>query len=135
MRAISLASGQGTVQSDHKDKNHQRSVDPLGIPGQPVGQVNIEIVHAGVRILPGDQGQGTIKFKQDQGQAFQKHQAKADPEPSVEFIRKGCVKHIKNNHIEKKPDRGVDDFDQDKFGPGVHGEPVLLADALQAIYK
>jgi len=69
-------SGEQSVYGKDKGNHHQGRVNQFGIPSQPIGQINIKIIAGSISISSRNESQWTIKFKQQQGQAFQDNQTK-----------------------------------------------------------
>jgi hypothetical protein len=110
-------------QCQNKNSDHDACINDFIVFGQPFGQVNIEIVFPGIRILSCPNGQWTIHFEYQQGQTLKKNQPVANPQPLIHFICQNSIQHIKDNHIEKYPNDGVQDFYQCKFGLVCHKLP------------
>jgi hypothetical protein len=98
------------VQQEYNGNGKYNPVYELVVFCQPVGQKNIKVVPAGVRIPAGYNGKGANHFKRNQYNTFQQHQYKANPNPFVNFIYDNCIKQVIYHHIKKHPDDGVDGF-------------------------
>lgn len=100
---------------DNHSKKNNGCIDQFIIFCQPFWQINVEIMVSGIRIFPGNQGDGTHLIEYQQNKSFQNNQTKTYPNPFVNSIYYYRVQKVKYDDIKKKPYKGVQQFDKDKF--------------------
>lgn len=101
---------QESVNKDHNRKQEKTGVNCFIVPRKPVGEKNIKVVFLGIRILPRDQRNGANRFKNQQYNPFGQHQAYTNPDPAVYSIDDNGIKQVKQYHIVKYPNYGMQQF-------------------------
>jgi hypothetical protein len=85
------------------------------VSGQPIRQINVKIIHLGVRIIPGPKCNWTIPVVNQKDDKFQKKCPNTKPKPKADLVGDCCIKKVNQYDIEKNPDAGVEEFDLDQF--------------------
>jgi hypothetical protein len=85
------------------------------VSGQPVGQINVKIIHLGVRIIPGPKRNRTIPVVNQEDDKFQKECPNTQPEPKADLVGDCGIKKVDQYNIEENPDASVEEFDHDQF--------------------
>lgn len=99
-----------SVSQHTKARDDDDGVDLFVVPGNPLGQVDVEVVPGGVRVTAGDKRDGAVPAEDHERDAFQGNECGAGPHPSVEPVGEHCVEKVEDDDVEENPDERVDDF-------------------------
>lgn len=94
------------------------------MPGQPVGQVDVEIVFYGGGVSAGQQGKRAGPAEKQKDQAFQQNEPPTGPIARAHPVGEHGIEHVKYHQIIKDPYECMDNFDDGEFGGWVQDPDV-----------
>ncbi len=100
-------------EDDHDDQ--QACINQFGVPGQPVGQKDIEVVLLRIAIAPGQHRERAGPFENQQHDPFQGKQAQADPYPKPDVAGDSCIKQVRQYDIEEYPYKRMYCLDEEEL--------------------
>jgi hypothetical protein len=77
------------------------------VPGQPIWQINVEIILLRVRIISGQESDWTTPIVKQENQKFDEKCPNSQPKPKADLIGDCCIKQVNQDDIKEHPDSGV----------------------------